>query len=138
MLDFTIISSKNVEMRIRDTAKGTRVTGEDMAWAVLGIPLGAPNLKEAIDRAIESAGPGYDALIDGVVYHIYNFYLVVSKAGYKVEGTPVKTREVIAQAEQEGENFRKFSEKLLFHSSRGLDNRVAIEKTGINEMKAKE
>ncbi len=138
MLDFTVISSKNVEMKIRDTAKGPRVTGEDMAMAILGIPLGTPNLKEAIDRAIESAGPGYDALIDGVVYRLYNFYLIVSRAGYKVQGTPIKTSEIIAWAEREGENVSKISEKILFHSSFGADNKVAIEKIGISEAKGKE
>ncbi|MEW5816495.1 MAG: hypothetical protein AB1798_14025 [Spirochaetota bacterium] len=132
LIDFTVISNKNVELRFKDTAKGPRVTGEDMVWSVLGIlPLGTPSLEEACDRAIESAGAGYEALIDGVLYRIYNYYLLVSKEGYKVEGTPVKTKEILALAEQRGENMEKQFEKVMFHSSLGRDNSKAIEKIGI-------
>jgi hypothetical protein len=132
MLDFTVISSKNVDMRVKDTAKGARVTGEDMAMSILGIiPLGAPNLKEALDKAIESAGPGYDALIDGVIYHKYNFYVFFSNSGYKVEGTPIKTKEIISQLKEKGEYVGKYMEEALYHSSSGIDNTKAIEKIGI-------
>lgn len=136
MLDFTVISSKNVEMKIKDTAKGTRVTGEDMTMSILGIPLGAPNLKEAVDMAIESAGPGYDALVDGVIYRIYQFYIVFSKSGYKVEGTPVKTREIITQLENNDGDQEISINGLLYHSSTRKDNTQAIKEIGIKKIKA--
>ena len=40
-----------------------------------------------LDKAIENAGPGYDALIDGVVFQRNEFF----RAGWVVEGTPIKT-----------------------------------------------
>ena len=81
LIDFTVISSKNVTLRLPDDAKGPRTVGKDMKSC------GAPQLKAAVDKAIETAGPGYDALIDGVVFVRQGFL----SNGYVVEGTPVKT-----------------------------------------------
>lgn len=86
MLDFTVISSKNVTMRVPNEAKGPRTTGKEMKTC------GTPQLKAAVDKAIENAGPGYDALIDGVVFTRWEFY----RSGYVVEGTPVKTSKLKA------------------------------------------
>ena len=92
MIDFTVISSKNVDLGDNRAAMGgTRVVGEDSCWLVLFIPLCQPSMKEAVDRAIESAGPDYDALIDGVVYSNFLFLVVTGKTSFKVEGTPVKS-----------------------------------------------
>lgn len=107
ILDFTVISSKNVNMRVKDAGKGGRVKGEDMATFVI-FPLGAPEVKEAVDRAIENAGPGYDALIDGVIYYKYNVFLLFGTFGYQVEGTPIKTSELITELKERGENVDKF------------------------------
>ena len=65
LIDFTVISSKNVTMRLPDDAKGPRTTGKEMKMC------GQPQLKGAVDKAIENAGPGYDALI--VVDHTFSF-----------------------------------------------------------------
>lgn len=81
LLDFTVISSKNVTLRLPDDAKGPRTTGKEMKMCT------APQLKSAVDKAIENAGPGYDALIDGVVYQRNEFF----RTGWVVEGTPIKT-----------------------------------------------
>ena len=81
LIDFTVISSKNVTLRLPDDAKGPRTVGKDMKSC------GAPQLKAAVDKAIETAGPGYDALIDGVVFTRQGFF----STGFVVEGTPVKT-----------------------------------------------
>jgi len=71
IVDFTVISSKNVTL---DTKKDApRVSGFGFT------------LKSALDKAIEKAGPGYDALIDGVVSDAI--------VGYTVKGTPIKTSE---------------------------------------------
>lgn len=66
-----------------------RVYGDHYIVRFLGIPFGSPNLKEATDRAIESAGPEYDALIDGVVSVKSKWYVLFSKVGYEVEGTAI-------------------------------------------------
>ena len=84
LIDFTVISSKNVSLRLPDDAKGPRVEGKDMKFCTM------PQLKEAVDKAIQTAGPGYDALIDGVVYQRYE----VIRSGWVVQGTPIKTSKI--------------------------------------------
>ena len=86
IIDFTVISSKNVTLHLPDDAKGAKVEGRDMVFC------GVPNLKQACDRAIESAGPGYDALIDGVVFSRNE----IIRTGYVVTGTPIKTTKLKA------------------------------------------
>ncbi|HWY37241.1 MAG TPA: hypothetical protein VNY73_01690 [Bacteroidia bacterium] len=86
LIDFTVISSKNVTLRLPDDAKGPRTKGKEMKMCT------NPQLKGAVDKAIESAGPGYDALIDGVV-SVRNEYF---RHGYIVEGTPIKTSKLKA------------------------------------------
>jgi len=71
LTDFTVISTKNVTLDVKKDARRTKAWG----WTV----------KDAIDNAIEAAGPGYDALIDGVVSSRF--------IGYSVKGTPIKTTE---------------------------------------------
>ncbi len=90
LIDFTVISSKNVTLRLPDDAKGNKVEGKDMVFCAPYF--GVPNLKQAVDRAIESAGPGYDALIDGVVFNRAAFLT----SGYVVTGTPIKTTKLKA------------------------------------------
>ena len=81
LIDFTVISSKNVTLRLSEDGKGPRTEGKEMKMC------GQPQLKEAVDRAIENAGPGYDALIDGVVSSRNEFF----RMGWVVKGTPIKT-----------------------------------------------
>ncbi|HPF07214.1 MAG TPA: hypothetical protein P5120_12030 [Spirochaetota bacterium] len=79
LVDFTVISSKNCDVRGK---KMQRVKGSDGSCSMIPV-----NLKEALDRAIEQQ-PGADALIDGVVYYkIYPFY-----HKYEVEGTAIATK----------------------------------------------
>ena len=101
ILDFTVISSKNVNIKVKDSAKGERVTGEDMAVYVF-FPLGQPQVKNAVDRAIEKAGPGFDALLDGVIYYKYNVFILFGTFGYTVEGTPIKTSQLIVELKKQG------------------------------------
>ena len=126
LVDFTVISSKNVEgLRFDPAGKGARVEGSDSVWWFLFIPLGQPNLKNAIDQAIESAGPGYDALIDGVVYGKFTWMLLTSRSGYRVEGTPVKSSTLkLSELQRNGKS-------ILFHSSLGRSNEEAVKKIGI-------
>ena len=87
--------------------------------------------------AIEQAGPGFDALIDGVLYYEWYWFVVTGYHSYQVEGTPVKTSEVIAQLGERGEDVELTMSKVLYHSSTGLDNAGAIEKIGIIEVNRK-
>lgn len=87
LVDFTAISTKNVEVA---GTRGERVQGKDMKWIILWFPTGKPDMKEAIDRAIERGGG--DMLVDGVIYNKGWYALVVGQTGYVVEGTVVNTK----------------------------------------------
>jgi len=91
MTDFTIISTKNIEYaKMSDYKRGeNRVEGIDKKHIILFIPTGIPNMKEAIDKAIESA-PGGVALVDGVVYHTsWWIPYIYGQTYFTVEGTPL-------------------------------------------------
>ena len=53
-----------------------------------GFPTGTPNIKEAIDRAIESV-PGAVALLDGVLSYSSWNAILYGQIKYIVEGTPL-------------------------------------------------
>jgi len=84
--DFTIISSKNIDLsRGANFKRGTtRVKGQDMVGTSGFTPAVQANMKTAIDRAIESV-PGAVALLDGVISQ----KITTWKTGYVVEGTPL-------------------------------------------------
>lgn len=91
VLDFTLISSKNVDLTkgasfIR--GKG-RVEGKDMVHWIIIIPTGTVNIKEAVDRAIEST-PGCVALLDGVIYTKFWWIpYIYGQQSATIEGTPL-------------------------------------------------
>lgn len=83
--DFTALSSRNANI---PGDRGERVEGEDMATIILFFPTGQPNLKTAVDRAIEKGGG--DLLVDGVISQKCWDVLLFGQCGYVVEGTPVR------------------------------------------------
>lgn len=89
--DFTIISSKNVDISRGAEFKRSaqRVTGEDVKHIIVFIPTGQPNAKEAMDRAIEKV-PGAIALMDGVVtQESWWIPYIYGQTKFVVEGTPL-------------------------------------------------
>jgi hypothetical protein len=95
MVDYTILSTKNVDLsRVGSFRRSAeRVTGKDTQFWLIIIPVsGSPNLKEAIDRAVERV-PGAVALVDGVVYYRAWWFIFGSRA-IIVEGTPLIDPEV--------------------------------------------
>ncbi len=124
MIDFTVISSKGTQLKIDDSARGSRSEGTDVAWSFLFFSK-IPHLKEAVDHAIESAGPGYDALIDGVVYYQQAWYFLATKITFKVEGTPIKTSVLQANLQKDDSNSLA-SQSVLYHSSQGISNDEAL------------
>jgi hypothetical protein len=92
LVDFTVISSKNVSLKI-DKSQGKQVSGTSMGFLGLGA-----SIKDAMDKALQSAGPDYDLLVDGVV-RINDYFLV---SGYKVEGTAISTSKMKASLGQKG------------------------------------
>ena len=92
IIDFTVISSKNHTLKF-DLAQGKKAEGTSMMFLGLGT-----TIKSAMDNALELAGPGYDLLIDGVVYRQDYFFV----AGFKVTGTAVMSRALLAHLGEEG------------------------------------
>lgn len=87
LFDFTVLSSKNVDLsRMGEYERsGKRVKGKDSAHFIIIIPTGIPNMKEAIDRAIESV-PGAVALVDGVAYSKFFWAILYAQESYIFEG----------------------------------------------------
>ena len=84
LVDFTVISSKNVSLDL-DRTMGVKVEASKSYFLGIGW-----NIKDALDLALEKAGKGHDLLIDGVVrYGSYPFIATVS-----VEGTAVNSRDM--------------------------------------------
>ena len=92
LTDFTVISTKNYPIGNAEAAAITkadkRVKGVDKRHIILCFPFGTPNMKQAIDRAIE-AYPGAIGLADGVVKSKYWWALLYGQSSYIVEGTPI-------------------------------------------------
>jgi len=127
LIDFTVISSKNVKLELPADAVGPRTQGVHSIPIIL-IPIGVPSIKEATDRAIENAGPQYDALIDGVLSS-YMFYFIFGVTKIKVEGTPVNTK-MLANLPAGALDGRP----ILYHSSLGISNDEAIAAIGIVDL----
>lgn len=66
--DFTMISTKNVDLSDAEVnlSKGRRATEDDCKPIVIIFPIGRPDLKEAVDSALEE-GQG-NLMVDLVVY----------------------------------------------------------------------
>ena len=84
LIDFTVISSKNTSFSF-DKTQGIRVTGASNGFLGMGT-----SIKDAMDKALQSAGPDYDLLVDGVVR--VNDYFFVS--GFTVEGTAISSSKI--------------------------------------------
>ncbi|WP_298370309.1 hypothetical protein [uncultured Lutibacter sp.] len=92
LVDFTVISSKNHAINF-DLEQGKITSGKSMG--VFGI---GTNIKDAMDTALQNAGPQYDILINGVVRaKSYPFY-----GGFIVEGTAVSSKQLIALFGEDG------------------------------------
>jgi hypothetical protein len=92
LVDFTVISSKNHGLKF-DKSKGVRVTGKSFGFLGIGA-----NIKDAMDKALQSAGPQFDLLIDGVVkMEAYPFI-----NGYVVEGTAISSGDLKAMLGDKG------------------------------------
>ena len=91
LVDFTVISTKNIDWSQAATFQRAkaRVEGKDWVHIIICIPTGVPSMKEAIDRAIESV-PGGVALLDGVlISKFYYIPYIYGRQTYVIEGTPL-------------------------------------------------
>ena len=85
--DFTVLSTRNVD--VSGLKPGDRQKGEDCINSILGIPLGEPNWKNAMDQALEK-GKG-DVLVDVVVSVNYWTAIVFGQQCVVIEGTVSRT-----------------------------------------------
>lgn len=81
--DMTVGSTKNYNLNSQSFVKGDRVRGEDIA-PVFIFPLGIPNVKSAIDDAIEQDRCAV-GLTDLVLTQLNQSFLV-GRIGWRVEG----------------------------------------------------
>lgn len=85
LVDYTIIGTKNLQIGM-DKSLGKQTEGSKSYFFGFGW-----NLKDAIDDALQNAGPSYDILIDGVVeYTDYPFVLVISVRGVALDSRKLK------------------------------------------------
>lgn len=92
LVDFTVISSKNHSLNF-DLSQGKLVEGSSMGFLGIGA-----SIKDAMDKALQSAGPEYDILVNGVV-RVNDYFFV---GGYKVTGTAVSSSKLKALLGNEG------------------------------------
>ncbi len=96
LTDFTVISTKNVPLGKAAASlqkANQRVEGVDKAHTILFFPIGTPNMKEAIDKAIDKY-PGAIGLADGVVKSKSWSVLLYGQSSFIVEGTPLYEADV--------------------------------------------
>lgn len=82
--DMTVGSTKNYNLNSAQFVKGPRVTGEDSVPVIL-FPLGVPNLKTAMDKAIEKDKCAVG--LSDVVISQLNHSFIVGTIGARVEGS---------------------------------------------------
>ena len=81
--DFTLASTKNVDLNKGEFIKGKRVEGTDTRPIII-VPIGRPNIKEATDAAIEKDHCAV-ALTDVTADYSY-FSLIFGYTRFTVEG----------------------------------------------------
>lgn len=100
LIDFTIISTKNIDWSKAESFKqgNSRAQGEDITHIIIFIPTGVPNVKTAIDKAIESV-PGAVALVDGVL-SLESWWIpyIYGRQSYIVEGSPLINQKELGAA----------------------------------------
>lgn len=130
--DFTIISTRNVPIGKNATTltkAETRVKADDTTPIILYFPIGSPNMKEAIDKALEKYH-GAVALADGVVYYRHWWFILFGQNSYIVEGTPIfeaeksSAKESVEEIDNEKENL-----VVLFHEVKKNETLSTIAET---------
>lgn len=81
--DFTVVSTKNFDSKGLYKLVG-RMEGSDKRMLILGIPLGIPNMKNAVDNAIDAGGGIYlaNAVIESGGWNAG----IVGQMGYTATG----------------------------------------------------
>ena len=88
--NFTVHSTRTTKLAAGKKQAPQRAKASDCRFAFV-IPFGIPDIKTATEKAIESAGPGYDALIDGEISSSTPLFLI-GNICYHVEGTVIDSK----------------------------------------------
>jgi hypothetical protein len=89
--DFTALSTRNVKLAGKRAA--SRVKGESCDKDILGFTYERKDMKKAVERALESAGANYDALVDVTVDSTWFETIIYGSNCIVVEGTAVSSTE---------------------------------------------
>lgn len=92
LLNYGVMSSANHSIQF-DKSKGVRVVGK--SYGIYGI---GASITDAMFEALETAGPQYDLLIDGVV-RVENYPIIIV---YVVEGTAISSSNLKAKLGNKG------------------------------------
>jgi hypothetical protein len=79
--DFNVLGNRSLTGSVE---RGARVSAKDCGLMILSVPVGVPNLEEAVDRALAS-DPRADMLVD-VVVKTSAWWFGVGQICYVVEG----------------------------------------------------
>ena len=90
MGDFTVTTTKNLNIPITKLETGPRVSGEDCAYRILFIPVGhvVPDVKAATDQALEKEHANF--LLDTVWEFTGSNFILFGTYCITVTGTAVK------------------------------------------------
>lgn len=93
LTDMSVISNKNVNLNKVDVDKMPHVkhvTGRDSNFVFLFIPFGYPQIKTALNDALQK-GDG-DLMVDASLY-AKSWWFLIGQDTIEIQGTVVKTRE---------------------------------------------
>lgn len=96
LLDFTVISTKNVDLKGQFVKSTEKVKGKDLKHFAFVFPIGVPDIKTAIDNAIEKI-PGCVALENGVLRASYWHVILYGQQRYIIEGNPLIVKDDVAE-----------------------------------------
>ncbi len=83
--DLTMMSNRNIEFTKKHIELKRSVSGKSYRGMILGIPLGVPNMEEAIDNCIREQGRG-EYLKNATVTTYRRWYVVFGTTGIRVDG----------------------------------------------------
>jgi hypothetical protein len=88
--DFTVASTKNMDIKdsLHKVDYDTRVKGQDVSHQILFFQVGQPNMKEAMDNAIEKT-PGAVGLSNVTVKQVGWSALLYGQTYFEIEGNPI-------------------------------------------------
>lgn len=92
LADLSVVSNKNVEIdkvNLDKLPQTRNVVGQDKKFVLFVIPLGSPQLKEAVNDAMRKANG--DLMINVSVYQ-KSWWFIVGQTWIEVDGTVVNTK----------------------------------------------